>query len=170
MNNKRFVIIYGPFVYSVKLFFMKVVIKYLLIVSICSLFFIEASAQQKSSTSTIRRKPKVENQIKQYWFVMLIVGSNRTQDSATAAKIQEGHMANINRLYYEGKLKVAGPFGDDGSWKGIFIFDCSTKEEVEKLLNTDPAIAAGRLTYEIHPWWTAPAGSFVPGKPKKLNP
>jgi uncharacterized protein len=146
---------------------MKVVIKYLLIVSMCSIFFIEASAQQKSRTSTIRRKPKVENQIKQYWFVMLIAGSNRTQDSATAAKIQEGHMANISHLYYEGKLKVAGPFGDDGSWKGIFIFDCSTKEEVEKLLNTDPAIAAGRLTYEIHPWWTAPTGSFIPGKPKK---
>ena len=93
-------------------------------------------------------KPKstAQNQIKQYWFVMLIAGTNRTQDSATAAKIQEGHMANINRLYYEGKLKVAGPFGDEGNWKGIFIFNCDTKEEVETILLTDPAIAAGRLT------------------------
>ena len=63
------------------------------------------------------------------------------------------------------KLKVAGPFGDEGKWIGIFIFDCSTKEEVEKLVNTDPAIKAGRLNYEIHPWWTAAIGSFVPGKP-----
>lgn len=101
---------------------------------------------------------------------MLSKGDNRTQDSATAAKIQEGHMANINRLYYEGKLKVAGPFGDDGDWRGIFIFDCTTKEEVEQLVKTDPAIAAGRLAYDIHPWWTAATGSFAPGKPKKIKP
>jgi uncharacterized protein YciI len=109
---------------------------------------------------------KLENQIRQYWFVMLTAGNNRTQDSATASKIQEGHMANINKLYYDGKIKVAGPFGDDGKWRGIFIFDCNTKEEVEKLLKTDPAVASGRLAYEIHPWWTATTGSFVPGKPK----
>jgi uncharacterized protein YciI len=109
------------------------------------------------------KKPTPE--IRQYWFVMLTRGNNRNQDSVTADKIQQGHMANITRLYNEGKLKVAGPFGDDGNWRGIFIFDCSSKEEVEKLLATDPAIESGRLTYEIHPWWTAASGSFLPGKP-----
>jgi uncharacterized protein len=145
---------------------MRYAIKFLLaaviVVAVCNY----TTAQSKKTPA----KHKVENQIKQYWFVMLIAGKDRTQDSATAAKIQEGHMANINRLYYEGKLKVAGPFGDEGNWKGIFIFDCKTKEELEALLNTDPAIAAGRLAYEIHPWWTAATGSFVPGKPKKSKP
>lgn len=103
--------------------------------------------------------------IRQYWFVMLMKGSNRSQDSATAAQLQAGHMANMDTMYYAGKLKVAGPFGDNGNWRGIFIFDCETREEVEKLLATDPAIAAGRLTYEIHPWYTEPTGSFIPGKP-----
>ena len=119
--------------------------------------------------SVATQKTKTERQIKQYWFVLLTQGKNRTQDSATAAKIQEGHMDNISRLYYEGKLKVAGPFGDEGNWKGIFIFDCNTKEEVETLLNTDPAVVAGRLAYDIHPWWTAATGSFVPGKPKQKS-
>lgn len=73
------------------------------------------------------KKEKPQDQIRQYWFVMLIKGNNRTQDSATAAKIQDGHMANINKLYNEGKLKVAGPFGDDGNWRGIFIFDASAE-------------------------------------------
>jgi len=98
---------------------------------------------------------------------MLTAGPNRGQDSVTAVKIQEGHLANIDRLYNEGKIKVAGPFGDKGNWKGIFIFDCETKEEVESLLKTDPAIAAGRLAYDIRPWYTAPIGSFAPGKPKE---
>ena len=108
-------------------------------------------------------------EIRQYWFVMLTKGSNGNQDSAAADKIQQGHMINITRLYNEGKLKVAGPFGDDGNWKGIFIFDCSSQQEVGKLLVTDPAIAAGRLAYEIHPWWTASSGSFVPGKPPQQH-
>ena len=100
--------------------------------------------------------------------MMLTAGNNRSQDSVSAAKIQDGHMASIKRLYYEGKLKVAGPFGDEGKWIGIFIFDCASKEEVEKLLLTDPVVKSGRLAYEIHPWWTSAVGSFVPGVPKKL--
>lgn len=121
-----------------------------------------------------QKEVKPEEQIRQYWFVMLLKGNNRTQDSATAAKIQEGHMANINKLYEEGKLKVAGPFGDDGNWRGIFIFDasaegCKTKEDVEKLLQTDPAVSSGRLAYDIRPWWTAAIGSFKPGIPEKKN-
>ncbi len=31
---------------------------------------------------------------------------------------------------------------------------CDTREEPEALVKTDPAIVAGRLTYEVHPWMT----------------
>lgn len=120
---------------------------------------ISLQAQSKSANK------KVE-QIREYWFVLLVKGPNRNQDSATAASIQKGHLANITRLYNEGKIKVAGPFGEEGDWQGIFIFDASAKDEVEKLLNSDPAIQSGRLNYEIKSWYTAPIGSFVPGKPK----
>ena len=130
-------------------------------------FFIAGfSSFAQNKLKPTNTKPDQENAIRKYWFVMLIKGENRSQDSATAVKIQEGHMDNIRRLYAEGKLKVAGPFGDDSAWRGIFIFDCETKEEVEQLLKTDPAIAAGRLGYELHPWYTSPIGSFKPGKPE----
>lgn len=107
------------------------------------------------------------NQIKQFWFVLLKKGPVRNQDSLTAAKIQAGHMANINRLYEAGTLKVAGPFAEENLAQGLFIFDCASKSELETLLQTDPAIKSGRLVAEIHPWYTAPIGSFTPGKPKK---
>jgi uncharacterized protein len=125
------------------------------------------SAFSQNELKPANTETKTERKIKQFWFVMLVKGNNRTQDSATAAQLQEGHMANIKKLYSEGKLKVAGPFGDDGNWRGIFIFDVASREEVEQLLNTDPAIAAGRLSYEIHPWWTSPVGSFAPALPDK---
>jgi uncharacterized protein len=116
---------------------------------------------------TGNKEKKTIEQIRKYWFVLLKTGPNTTQDSATRARLQEGHLANITRLYEEGKIKVAGLFGEPGDWKGIFIFDVESKEEVDKLLQTDPAIAAGRLSYDIKAWYTAPMGSFVPGKPKK---
>jgi len=99
-------------------------------------------------------------EMKQYWMVFLKKGSHRDHDSVTTARIQERHIANINRLANEGKILVAGPFGDDGDLRGIFIMDCKDEDEVRKLCESDPAVKTGRLALEIHPWWTARGGSF----------
>ena len=123
--------------------------KYIFYISF--LFYaISVSAKPKKAVQT----DTVKRIMKQYYFVMLTKGNNRTQDSVTAAQIQKAHLENIGRLAKAGKIIVAGPFGDDGNWRGIFIFDAASKEEVEQLLQTDPAVSAGRLAYEIHPWWT----------------
>ena len=110
---------------------------------------------------------KPENKIEQYWFVMLKTGPKQELDSAKKAKLFDGHMTNIIRLYNQGVLKVSGPFGkNDFKWRGFFIFDCKTKEEVEKFISTDPAITAGLLAVDIAPWYSEPIGSFEHGKPK----
>ena len=107
-----------------------------------------------SMGAAFSQEQKAPGKMKQYYFVMLMSGPNRNQDSATAANLQKGHMDNMGKMAKAGKLLVAGPFGDDGNWRGIFILDCATKEEAESLVKEDPAVKAGRLTYEIHPWWT----------------
>ena len=130
--------------------------KYLFILALLCLSA-NIMAQTATTTASNPRIFKMDSvTLKQYFFVMLEKGPRRGEaiDSTLRAKLQEGHMANIKRLVREGKILVAGPFDDDGNWRGIFIFDCDTKEEVEKLLATDPLIKAGRLGYEIHPWWT----------------
>ena len=112
-----------------------------------------------SSFAQQEEREKEEFKIKQYYFVMLVRGPNANAiDSLSLVKIQEGHMENINKMTESGKLQIAGPFGDDGNWRGIFIFDAATEEEVKELLKDDPAIQAGRLAYEIYPWWTMPGG------------
>lgn len=94
--------------------------------------------------------------LKTYHLVILTKGTNRTQPKEEAEKIQAGHMANIERLYKEGKIDLAGPFDNtnesDDNWRGIFVFNVQSKEEVEQLLQTDPAISSGRLSYIIKPW------------------
>jgi uncharacterized protein YciI len=118
----------------------------------------------QNSTSTSGPVNKTERTVKatqpekfepiNLFFVMLMKGSNRNHDSLTAAKIQEGHMANITKLANSGKLITAGPFMDNANWRGIFILKCDTKEEAEALVKTDPAVISGRLSYEVHPWMT----------------
>ena len=123
-----------------------------LFLTFCILTCISAFAQQEENKSETPI-------LKQYYFVMLVKGPHRDDiDSLSLAKIQEGHMANINKMAESGKLQIAGPFGDDGNWRGIFIFGAATEDEVKELLKDDPAIQSGRLAYEIHPWWTMPGG------------
>lgn len=106
--------------------------------------------------------------MKTYYFVYLKAGKNRTQDSLTAQKIQRAHLDNIIRLEKEHKLIIAGPFLDEGEVRGVFIFNVSSMEEAEQLTKSDPAVQAGRLIMEIHPWYGPAALILIPELHKKL--
>ncbi|MGB2870122.1 MAG: YciI family protein [Bacteroidota bacterium] len=95
--------------------------------------------------------------MKQYVMAFLKAGPHRDQDSATAANLQKAHLKNIMRMAEEGTLVLAGPFFDDGDIKGIYLFNVKTIEEAQKLTETDPAIKAGRLAMELHPWYGSAA-------------
>lgn len=109
--------------------------------------------------------PEKEWNMRSYYFILLKTGPNRTHDSATAAAIMKGHLDNITRLFNEKKLVLAGPFLDDSEYRGIFILDAPSLEAATRLADSDPAIAAGRLAYEIHPWYGP--GSIIVKKGKK---
>jgi uncharacterized protein YciI len=89
----------------------------------------------------------------QYVMAFLKKGPNRSEDAEKAAELQKAHLENIRRLADEGKLVLAGPFMDDGEIRGIYVFKVNTIEEAEKLTSTDPAIQAGTLVMELHPWY-----------------
>ncbi len=95
--------------------------------------------------------------MKKYVMAFLKAGPQRDQDSLTAATLQRGHMDNISRMAEEGSLVLAGPFMDGGDVRGIYIFNVSTIEEAQALTETDPAIQAGRLIMELHPWYGSAA-------------
>lgn len=119
-----------------------------------------AAAQDKEQAETPRTFEYQEGDstytMKQYIMVLLRRGDKALDYSALELeKLQAGHMENMNRLAEMGKLIVAGPFGDDGDLRGILIMDCATVEEAKELVATDPAVKAGRLRGEFHPWWGA---------------
>lgn len=114
---------------------------------VAALISLSLSAQQQNG-----RQGKDE--LKEYFFVMLKKGPTRNQPKAVADSIQKAHLAHISKMGESGKLNIAGPFGDDGEWRGILIFNTKTAEEARALVEEDPAVKAGRLVYEIHPWWS----------------
>lgn len=70
-------------------------------------------------------------------------------------KLQEGHMANINKMSRMGKLMAAGPFAGKSDLLGNFIIAANSPEEAKVLAEADPRVKAGQLSVEIHPWWSA---------------
>jgi uncharacterized protein len=95
--------------------------------------------------------------MRRYVMAFLKAGPNRDHDPDTVMEIQQAHMDNINRMANEGSLILAGPFLDDGQFRGIYLFDVETIEEARKLTQSDPAIQAGRLEMELHPWYGSAA-------------
>ena len=106
--------------------------------------------------------------MKSYVMAFLKAGPNRDQDSASTAEIQRAHMDNIGRMVEEGTLVLAGPFLDDGELRGIYIFNVATVEDARELTNTDPAVKAGRLIMELHPWYGSAALQEVSKIGKRL--
>jgi uncharacterized protein YciI len=87
-------------------------------------------------------------------------GPNRKEGDGKTPEIQQlqkDHLANIVRLADMKKLVMAGPFGDDGELRGIFVFRVASMKEAEELAATDPMIKIDRLRLELHEW-KVPAG------------
>lgn len=98
-------------------------------------------------------KPAKPMKLTQMFLAFLTRGEKWTPEKTPATEeIQKGHMDNINRLAELKKLIAAGPFGDNGRLRGIFVFRVGSLEEAKALTATDPAVQAGRLAMDIHAW------------------
>jgi uncharacterized protein YciI len=123
------------------------------------------------AVSAEENKPAPTISMKTYFLGLIRKGPAWTPDDTPEVRaLQEGHMANIRRLGAEGTLVLAGPFLDGGDLRGLFLFEAATLEEAKALCETDPAVKAGRLIVEVHPW-LGPAGlTFTGALPRPTAP
>jgi uncharacterized protein YciI len=112
-----------------------------------------------------------ERGMKMYVLCILKTGPRDADVKGDERKeIFAGHFANIGRLADEGKLAVAGPFGEnDKSYRGLYIFNVATIEEAEKLVMLDPAVKAGVFIPDLTPWYGSAAMMVVSETHKRIE-
>ena len=146
---------------------MKRIILSILFIGLSSLGF----SQEKSSydEELAKKLGADENGMKTYVFCILKTGTNTTATPEERKKLFEGHMANINKLADENKLVVAGPFmKNDKNYRGIFIFNCSTIEEAEELVNSDPAVQAKIFEADLTLWYSSASLGLIKEMHEKI--
>jgi uncharacterized protein YciI len=127
-----------------------------------------AGIAQPASPTPVSQEPKTGPggyEMTTYYVGFLYRGPKWTpEETPETRKIQEGHMANIQRMGAEGKLVIAGPFADNGDLRGLYVFRTASAEEAKALVESDPAVKAGRLRFELHPWYAAKNITVTPRK------
>ena len=69
-------------------------------------------------------------------------------------RVQEAHLAFLDRLRKEGVMGAAGPFRDhaDETLRGLCVYRTGI-EEARRHASNDPAVQAGLLEAEPITWW-----------------
>ena len=127
---------------------------------------------QQSATfdSTYARKLGADFRgMRQYVMVLLKKGPTTITDTVKRNALQRAHLDNIGKLAKEGKLILAGPFMDNTELRGIYLFAVDSLEEAQQLAKTDPAVIAGTLIMELHPWYGSAALMEVPKIHSKIQ-
>jgi len=110
-----------------------------------------------------RGDPPPPETMRRYVIGFLYLAENPAPISeAEADGIQRRHLAHLAGLQKQGKLLLAGPFLDGTGLRGICLYTVETVEEARALGERDPAVQAGRLRFEYHPWYGAKGITIVP--------
>lgn len=134
----------------------------------CALFFAGVTYAQSSNPSFNKVLADSlgadEYGMKMYVLVILKTGSTQISEKSEVDSLFAGHMKNITRLADEGLLVVAGPLSkNEKKYRGIYILNVKSLEEASVLLQTDPAVKAGLLDFELFQWYgSAALGMYLP--------
>jgi uncharacterized protein YciI len=85
--------------------------------------------------------------------VLLRAGPVRDQPEHESDRIQAGHLRHLVGLVQAGHLVVNGPVLDEGALRGVSIYRTPDVDQVRAWVQADPAVQAGRLRAEVHPWF-----------------
>lgn len=140
-----------------------------LVIAICAAAALLATSALAQTATPPAKAPDIGPggfEMTTYYVGFLYRGLRWTPEQTPETEaLQKGHLANIQKLAQEGKLLLAGPFTDGGDLRGIFVFRVGSMAEAQALAESDPAVKAGRLRLEFHPWYAAKNITVTPRAP-----
>jgi uncharacterized protein YciI len=103
--------------------------------------------------------------MEQYTLVLMKRGDHWNPDAPEFMEVIKRHHAFVQQMTEQGNLAIAGPFplSDPGDLRGVTIFRVN-ESQTAKLTQEDPAVKAGILNPELHPWATG-KGVLASGQP-----
>lgn len=111
-----------------------------------------------------------DEELSTLYFLFLVRGPKwSAEQTPQSEEIQKGHLAHLTQLGQEGKGLMGGPFEDAGDLRGILVVTAGSIEEAMALEESDPAVKAGRLAIEAHPWMTARKRIKTPDTPIQMT-
>lgn len=102
-----------------------------------------------------RRDPEGTKTTMTQYHLVLLRGRSGTSSQAMTQQLQIDHLWNIRRMMDAGKMSAAGPFVNGAELRGLFVLATASADEARAWAESDPAVRAGLLTVEIHPWFVA---------------
>jgi uncharacterized protein YciI len=88
-----------------------------------------------------------------YFMVKLVKGPEWTPGLTLGLFVlQLRHMWNLRRLRRMKRAVLSGPLSDGGEVRGIVILLAESEDEAQRLIESDPAVRAGRLSFQIGPF------------------
>jgi uncharacterized protein len=72
------------------------------------------------------------------------------RDLEKSQELRPGHIAFLDQMSQEGKIFARGRFVDGAG--GLIVYKAESLEEARKFANSDPYVANGARSLELHEW------------------
>src|SRR5215831_2246035 len=121
------------------------------------------------ATPLLLAQEKEPNKLIQFQMALLRKGPKWNEITPSDRRtILQQHFGNVLAMMEAGEMVIAGPLRDQNDLSGIFILRTASAEEATNWVNTDPAVKAGLMAFELHPWWSQDVLK-KPNRPLKMN-
>ena len=114
----------------------------------CALAATVGWGTEKAKLPPMKDVPK---DMRTYYVAFLVAGPKFAPDSPARGELMPKHLAFIRQMISEKKVRLAGPFAEEGKLFGIAIVDAASADEARAWMDKDPAVQAGFFDHEIHP-------------------
>lgn len=118
-----------------------------------------AAAPGDKSKSSTGGEVKTDGTKKEMFIVIYKPGAAWIKGKPVTEQPLAEHGKYLLGLYKSKILRFAGPFGDDTG--GAAVLEVSDASEAKNLIERDPAVTSGVMTYELRPWRLVPWENYI---------